>query len=85
MREIARELNLKTKDKKDSQGICFVGEVDLRQFLSQYIKDKPGDIIDLDSGKKLVGMMVWLGIQLAREKVCAWVEPVCLCMLFPKI
>ncbi len=53
VREIARELNLKTKDKKDSQGICFVGEVDLRQFLSQYIKDKPGDIIDLDSGKKV--------------------------------
>ncbi len=51
IRKIAAKLKLSTKNKKDSQGICFIGEVDLRQFLSQYIKDTPGKIIDLDSGK----------------------------------
>jgi len=51
VRNIAKKINLTTSHKKDSQGICFVGEVDLRKFLKQYIKDKPGKIIDLDSGE----------------------------------
>ncbi len=55
VREVAEKLNLSTHDKKDSQGICFVGEVDLREFLSQYIKkSKNGDIIDEDT-KEVVG------------------------------
>jgi len=51
VREIAHKLNLPNRDKKDSQGICFIGEVDLRKFLSQYIDERPGDIIDWDSGE----------------------------------
>ena len=52
VRAKAKELGLKTHNKKDSQGICFVGEVDLREFLSQYIKDvKAGDIVDSDTGE----------------------------------
>lgn len=54
VRIMAKKMNLPTQDKKDSQGICFIGEVDLRKFLSQYIKPIPGDIIDAES-KKVIG------------------------------
>lgn len=54
VRAQAHKLGLVTRDKKDSQGICFIGEVDLREFLSQYITDEPGDIIDLET-KQVVG------------------------------
>lgn len=46
IRKLAKELGLVTADKKDSQGICFVGQVGIKEFLSQYVKTKPGDIID---------------------------------------
>jgi tRNA-specific 2-thiouridylase len=42
VREIARRYDLATKDKKDSTGICFIGERDFREFLSQYVPAKPG-------------------------------------------
>lgn len=51
VRELALKMKLPTKDKPDSQGICFIGEVDLRLFLSQYIKAVPGDIIDAENNK----------------------------------
>ncbi len=46
IRKIAKTLGLVTADKKDSQGICFVGQVGIKEFLSQYVKTKPGKIID---------------------------------------
>lgn len=46
IREIAKELGLATADKKDSQGICFVGKVGIREFLQQFVQTEPGDIID---------------------------------------
>jgi len=42
VREIARRYDLATKDKKDSTGICFIGERDFREFLSRYVPAKPG-------------------------------------------
>ncbi len=51
IREIATEKGLYTATKKDSQGICFVGKVSMRDFLSQYIQGVPGDIIDVQTGK----------------------------------
>ena len=45
VREIARELNLPVADKKDSQGICFLGKVKVPEFLSHFIDDKPGEIV----------------------------------------
>ncbi len=54
VRAMAKKMKLPTKDKKDSQGICFIGEVDLRKFLSQYIKPTAGDIIDADN-QKVIG------------------------------
>ena len=52
LRDLARELNLKTADKKDSQGICFIGEVKMEDFLRTFVPDKPGQIVDLN-GKVL--------------------------------
>ena len=53
VREDAEKFGLATSRKKDSQGICFVGEVGVREFLSNYIETKSGDIIDQDSGEKV--------------------------------
>jgi tRNA-specific 2-thiouridylase len=46
VRAKATELGLPTATKPDSQGICFVGEVGIKAFLSQYINTKPGNILD---------------------------------------
>ncbi len=46
VREIARKYNLPVAEKKESMGICFIGKVKLRDFLSQYLKPKEGKIID---------------------------------------
>lgn len=46
VRDIAKELNLITHDKKDSTGICFIGERNFKDFLSQYLPAQPGNIID---------------------------------------
>ena len=45
VREKARELGLSTAEKKDSTGICFVGEVDIREFLKERIPEDPGEIV----------------------------------------
>ncbi len=45
VREIARELDLPVAEKKDSQGICFLGKVKVPEFLSNFIEDKPGEIV----------------------------------------
>jgi tRNA-specific 2-thiouridylase len=52
VRELAKKLGLATAEKKDSQGICFVGKVGIKEFLQQYVKTEPGNIIDAN-GKKL--------------------------------
>lgn len=49
VREIAHKLGLTTADKKDSQGLCFVGKVRLPDFLQQQLKPKKGDIIEIDA------------------------------------
>lgn len=55
VREMAKERGLFTAAKKDSQGICFVGKIGIREFLSQYVEQKPGNIIDKKTGK-ILGM-----------------------------
>ena len=49
VRKIANELNLSIANKKDSTGICFIGERDFRKFLQNYIPMKPGKTVDIDS------------------------------------
>jgi len=51
VRKIAHENSLNVADKKDSQGICFIGKIDVREFLKSQIQTKEGDIINEDSGK----------------------------------
>ncbi len=51
VRKIASELKLPNAKKKDSTGICFIGERNFNRFLSGYLPNQPGEIIDIDSGK----------------------------------
>ena len=48
VRAIAEKAGLFTSEKKDSQGICFLGDVDMRAFLEHYIEQKKGSVIDTD-------------------------------------
>lgn len=48
VRKIAEKAKLFTSEKKDSQGICFLGDVDMREFLSHYIEQKKGPVIDIE-------------------------------------
>lgn len=50
VRLLAHEADLQSADKKDSQGICFVGKVDLPTFLQQKLKSVEGDIIEIYDG-----------------------------------
>ena len=52
VREVARRHGLPNAEKKDSQGICFIGEVKMTDFLRNYVADEPGDIVNQE-GKVL--------------------------------
>ncbi len=53
LRRRAREAGLPTADKKDSQGICFIGAVKMADFLKAYVPEHPGPIIRATDGKVL--------------------------------
>jgi tRNA-specific 2-thiouridylase len=53
VREMAEERGLYTATKKDSQGICFVGQIGIREFLSQYVQQTAGPIIDKKTNEVL--------------------------------
>jgi tRNA-specific 2-thiouridylase len=46
VRRLAREFGLPTAEKKDSQGLCFIGKVDMKTFLEPHIAQSPGPITD---------------------------------------
>jgi len=46
VRKLAKKFKLPVAEKKDSQGICFLGAVDLKEFLKHYIKEKKGKVVD---------------------------------------
>lgn len=48
VRKLAKKFGLATAEKKDSQGICFLGKLDMKEFLSHYIKESRGKVLDLD-------------------------------------
>lgn len=54
VRKIALELDLVTASKKDSTGICFIGERNYQKFLHNYLQPNPGDIVDVAT-KEVVG------------------------------
>lgn len=51
VRKMAKKLGLPNHAKKDSQGVCFIGQLNMHDFLKFYIRPKPGKIILLDSGQ----------------------------------
>lgn len=51
VRKIAEEAGLATAKKKDSTGVCFIGERNFKEFLSQYLPAKPGNMVDLVTGE----------------------------------
>lgn len=48
VREIARDYSLPVAEKKDSQGLCFVGTIDVKTLLKNYIKEEKGDVLNED-------------------------------------
>lgn len=46
VRKIAKKINLPVASKKDSQGICFIGKIDFKDFLKHFIEEKKGDVLD---------------------------------------
>lgn len=53
VKKLANELGLHNAYKKESMGVCFVGEVGIKDFLKEYVKEKAGPIIDADTGKEI--------------------------------
>lgn len=50
VRQLAKKFGLPTAEKKDSQGLCFIGKVDMKEFLTHYIESKPGCVLN-ESGE----------------------------------
>ncbi len=51
VRAMASQLNLAVAQKKDSTGICFIGERNFREFLKNYLPARPGDMVDIATGQ----------------------------------
>ena len=50
VRKLAKRFGLPNADKKDSQGLCFIGKVDVKEFIKHYVETKPGVVLN-ESGK----------------------------------
>ena len=61
VRELARKLKLPNHDKKDSTGICFIGERPFREFLSRYLPTQPGDMVTTEGNTvgRHIGLMYY--------------------------
>jgi len=59
VRKLAKKFKLPVAEKKDSQGICFLGAVDLKEFLKHYIKEKKGEVIlvpsEVEGKREVIG------------------------------
>ncbi len=53
VRELAKEVNLPTARRKDSQGICFLGKINYNDFIRRFLGEKEGDIIEQETGNKV--------------------------------
>lgn len=53
VRAIAHEAGLPSADRKDSQGICFLGKINYNDFIRRYLGEREGKIVELESGKVL--------------------------------
>ena len=62
VREIAAEMELVTAEKKDSQGLCFIGKVRLPEFLQQKLQPKEGKIVQIDKDDAVYAVTEDIGI-----------------------
>ena len=53
VRIIAEREHLVNAKRKDSQGICFLGQINYNDYIRRYLGDNPGDVVDLETGKKI--------------------------------
>ena len=53
IRKLAEQYNLPTMARRDSQGICFLGQIKFKEFIKHHLGEIEGDIVDIDSGKIL--------------------------------
>ncbi len=53
VRDLAKKYDLPNKDRKDSQGICFLGKIEFRDFIKHHVGTKKGDLIEFETGKKV--------------------------------
>ena len=53
VREIAEEEHLVNAKRKDSQGICFLGQINYNDYIRRYLGEHPGDVIEMETGKKI--------------------------------
>ncbi len=67
VREIAAEMDLVTAEKKDSQGLCFIGKVRLPEFLQQKLQPKEGKIVQIDKNDPIYTIEKPAGLSLEEE------------------
>ncbi|MDA6070567.1 tRNA 2-thiouridine(34) synthase MnmA [Flavobacterium sp. AC] len=67
VREIAAEMDLVTAEKKDSQGLCFIGKVRLPEFLQQKLQPKEGIIVQIDKNDPIYAVEKPVGASLVEE------------------
>lgn len=53
VRQLAEQFDLPTKNRKDSQGICFLGKLKFSDFVKHHLGENPGDLIEYETGRKL--------------------------------
>jgi tRNA-5-taurinomethyluridine 2-sulfurtransferase len=53
VRQLAQKYDLPTKDRKDSQGICFLGKIKFSDFIKHHLGTQKGDLIEAETGKKI--------------------------------
>lgn len=53
VRQLAKKYNLPNKDRKDSQGICFLGKIPYREFIKEHLGEKLGDFINKETGERI--------------------------------
>jgi len=51
VRQLARKYDLPNKERKDSQGICFLGQIRYSEFVAHHLGEKPGDFIDIETNQ----------------------------------
>ncbi len=73
VREIAEREHLVNARRKDSQGICFLGNIDYNEYVRRYLGEQPGDIIELETARRLVSTAACGSILSGSARDSAWV------------